>query len=327
MKAILCRSYGTAENLVFEEIDDLLPGEGELVIEVYSAAMNFPDTLQIAGKYQNKPKFPFSPGSEAGGIVKAVGPDVKGLAVGDRVLATPGIGCMAEQVLCRENQVKKIPDLMDFKTASGFTMVYGTSFHALKQRAALKAGETLLVIGASGGVGLSAVELGKVMGATVIAAASSEEKLLYAKNAGADFLVNYGDGEMKNKVKALTGGKGADVIYDPVGGDLFDQAVRCINWNGRLLVIGFTSGRIPQFPINLALLKSISIVGVFWGALRQKEPEIELANQEALFCLYAEGKLKPLVSQSFAFEDYVSAFNVLTERKAIGKVVLEIKSE
>lgn len=327
MKAVLCESYGPAENLVLQEIADLIPKEGEVVVEVYAAAMNFPDTLQIAGKYQFKPPFPFSPGSEAGGVIKTLGANVEGLAIGDRVVAMPGIGCMAEQVICPASQVKKIPEAMDFKAASGFTLVYGTSLYALKQRAQLQPGETLLVIGASGGVGLSAIELGKVMGATVIAAASSDEKLAYAKNAGADGLVNYGDGELKNKVKDLTDGKGADVIYDPVGGDLFDQAVRCINWNGRLLVIGFTSGRIPQYPTNLALLKGMSLVGVFWGAWRQREPQEDQANLEELFRLYTKGKLKPLVTQSFALEDYVSAFNVFTERKAIGKVVFEIKTE
>ena len=327
MKAILCKSHGPAENLSLEEIDDLSPAPDEALVEVYSAALNFPDGLQIQGKYQFQPDMPFTPGSEVGGIITAVGEELKGFNVGDRVMATPGIGGLAEQVCVKAEGLRKIPDSMDFQSAASFAMVYSTSYHALKQRAQLKAGETLLVLGASGGVGLAAVELGKLMGARVIAAASSDEKLDFVKAAGPDELLNYGDGELKEKVNALTNGRGADVIYDPVGGDLFDQSCRCINWNGRLLVVGFASGRIPEYKANLALLKGSAMVGVFLGRFRKEEPAEYEKNFSELFSLYEQGKLKPIVTESFAFDDYVAAFNVFTQRKVMGKVTLEIKTE
>jgi NADPH2:quinone reductase len=326
MKAILCKSYGPPENLVLEDVPDLKPKEGEVLVEVYAAALNFPDTLQIAGKYQFQPPFPFIPGSEAAGVVKESGPNVNGLETGDRVMAIPGIGAMAEQVCVTASSLRKIPECMDFKSAAGFPMVYTTSYYALKQRANLQPGETLLVLGASGGVGMTAVELGKLMGAKVIAGASSEEKLQFAKNAGADFLVNYSDGDLKTKVKELTDGKGADVIYDPVGGDLFDQSTRCINWNGRLLVVGFTSGIIPEYKANLALLKGASMVGVFLGRWIKEEPEEYEANLVELFEFFEQGKIKPAVFQSYKMDDFVSAFNILKDRKAMGKVTLEIKN-
>ena len=325
MKAILCKSFGPPENLVLEEVQDLKPGEGEALVEVYAAALNFPDTLQIEGKYQWEHPFPFTPGSEAGGTIKELGPNVKGFDKGDRVMATPGIGAMAEQVCVPVSGLRKIPDSMSFQTASGFPMVYTTSYYALKQRANLKPGETLLVLGASGGVGVTAVELGKLMGAQVIAGASSEEKLQFAKKAGADLLVNYSDGDLKTKIKELTKGKGADVIYDPVGGDLFDQATRCINWNGRLLVVGFASGRIPEYKANLALLKGASMIGVFMGRFATEEPEAYETNMDELFEFFKQGKIKPAVNQSFKMHDFVSAFNIFKERKAMGKVTLEVK--
>ena len=242
MKAILCKTYGPPENLVVEEVEDPQAGPDQVVVEVFSASLNFPDLLQMQGKYQFQPPMPFSPGSEVGGIIKSIGDKVKGFSVGDRVMAIPGIGGLAQQVLVAQGGLRKIPESMDFNTAAGFAMIYTTSLYALKQRANLQSGETLLVLGASGGVGITAVELGKIMGARVIAAASTDEKLEFVKQVNPDELINYGDGELKEKVKALTDGKGADVIYDPVGGDLFDQCTRCIGWNGRLLVIGFTSG-------------------------------------------------------------------------------------
>lgn len=327
MRAILCKSHGPAENLCLEMVDDLTPAADEAVVEVYSAALNFPDGLQIQGKYQFQPDMPFTPGSEVGGVIIEAGSSLAGFAVGDRVMATPGIGGLAEQVRVKAEGLRKIPDSMDFKSAASFAMVYTTSYYALKQRANLQAGETLLVLGASGGVGLAAVELGKLMGARVIAAASSDEKLEFVKAAQPDELLNYGDGELKEKVNALTGGKGADVIYDPVGGDLFDQSCRCIAWNGRLLVVGFASGRIPEYKANLALLKGSSMVGVFLGRFRKEEPAAYEQNFAELFNLYEQGKLKPIVTESFAFEDYVAAFNVFTERKVMGKVTLEIKTE
>lgn len=327
MRALLCKSYGPPENLVLEEVPDLTPEPGEVIVDVYAASLNFPDTLQIQGKYQFQPPMPFTPGSEVGGIVRSVGADVTHVAPGDRVMATPSIGGMAEQVRSPAASVRRIPNSMDFRTAAGFTMVYTTSYHALKQRARLQPGETLLVLGASGGVGMAAVELGKLMGARVIAAASSDEKLEFVGQLAPDELLNYGDGELKEKVKALTDGRGADVIYDPVGGDLFDQATRCINWNGRLLVVGFTSGRIPSYPANLALLKGSAMVGVFLGRFRKEEPEEYEKNFQELLDLYRDGRIRPLITQSFALDDYVTAFNVFHERKAMGKVVLDVRKE
>ena len=327
MKAILCKSFGEPENLILEEVQDLKPKKGEVLVEVHSASLNFPDTLQIAGKYQYQPPFPFTPGSEAGGIIIGLGQNVKGFTIGDRVMANPGIGAMAEQLCVKSHLVRKIPNSMSLKIASGFPMVYSTSYYALKQRANLKPGEILLVLGASGGVGITAVELGKLMGAQVIAGSSSDEKLNFAKKAGADFLVNYGDGDLKTKIKKLTNGRGADVIYDPVGGDLFDQSTRCINWNGRLLVIGFASGRIPEYKTNLALLKGASIVGVFLGRWIDEEPDEYETNMLELFDFFKKGKIKPTENQSFKLDDFVSAFNAIKERKVMGKVSIKFKKE
>ena len=327
MKAIVCKTYGPPENLVLEEIDDPVAAENEAVVQIYSASLNFPDGLQIQGKYQFQPPMPFTPGSEVGGIITSVGAGIQGFSVGDRVMATPGIGGLAEQVAVKADGLRKIPDSMDFKTAAGFAMIYTTSYYALKQRAQLQPGETLLVLGASGGVGLAAVELGKLMGAKVIAAASSDQKLDFVNRLNPDALLNYGDGELKERVKELTGGAGADVIYDPVGGDLFDQSCRCINWNGRLLVVGFASGRIPQYKANLALLKGSSMVGVFLGRFRKEDPAEYEKNFAELLGMYDAGKLKPIVTESFAMTDFVDAFNVFTERKVMGKVTLEINKE
>ena len=326
MRAILCKTLGPPENLRLEQVPDPVPGPRQALVEVHAASLNFPDTLQIQGKYQFQPPLPFTPGSEVGGVIRAVGAELKGFTVGDRVMATPMIGGMAELVAVDQAGLRKIPDNMDYRTAAAFAMVYTTSYHALKQRANLQPGETLLVLGASGGVGLAAVELGKLMGAKVIAAASSDEKLDFVKRYQPDHLLNYGDGELKEKVKALTGDRGADVIYDPVGGDLFDQSTRCIAWNGRLLVVGFTSGRIPEYKANLALLKGASMVGVFLGRFRKEEPQAYEQNFRELLELYAAGKLKPVVTQSFAMADYEKAFNVFAERKVMGKVTLDINS-
>lgn len=327
MKAILCKSYGPPENLSLEDVPDPVAGADQAVVEVYAASLNFPDTLQIQGKYQYQPPMPFTPGSEVGGVIRAAGPGLKGFKPGDRVMATPMIGGLAEQVVVNADGLRRIPDNMDFRTAAGFAMVYTTSYYALKQRARLVPGEVLLVLGASGGVGLAAVELGKLMGATVIAAASSEDKLEFVRRLQPDHTINYGDGELKEKVKALTGDRGADVIYDPVGGDLFDQCTRCINWNGRLLVVGFTSGRIPEYKANLALLKGSSMVGVFLGRFRREEPEAYEQNFRELLDMYAAGRLKPIVTQSFPMADYIKAFRVFSDRKVMGKVVLEIRQE
>lgn len=323
MKAIVCSSYGPPENLSLQDIDDPIAGPNSAVVAVHAASLNFPDGLQIQGKYQFQPPLPFVPGSEVGGVIKSVGAGLKGFKVGDRVMATPGIGGLAEQVVVKADALRAIPDNMDFRTAAGFAMVYTTSFYALKQRALLQPGETLLVLGASGGVGLAAVELGKLMGARVIAAASSDEKLEFVSRLQPDALLNYGDGDLKEKVKAITDDRGADVIYDPVGGDLFDQSCRCINWNGRLLVIGFTSGRIPEYKANLALLKGSSMVGVFLGRFRKEEPLAYEQNFQELLTMYREGKLRPIITESFPMTEFVAAFNVFTERRVMGKVTLE----
>ena len=325
MKAVLCKAFGPAETLVLEEIASPEAKKNEVLLQVHAAGVNFPDTLIIEGKYQFKPPFPFSPGGEAAGIVTAVGEKVSHLKVGDRVMALTGWGSFAEEVAVPGYNVMPIPPSMDFASAAAFGMTYGTSMHALKQRANLQPGETLLVLGASGGVGLAAVEIGKAMGAKVIAAASSAEKLEVAKAAGADELINYSESNLKDEVKRLTGGQGADVIYDPVGGDLFDAAIRSIAWNGRLLVVGFASGRIPELPVNLTLLKGAAVVGVFWGSFAQRQPQDNAANFQQLFAWHAEGRLKPLVSQTFPLEQAAEAINTLGQRKAVGKVVVSVR--
>lgn len=325
MKAVLCKAFGPAESLVLEEVASPVAKKNEILLEVHAAGVNFPDTLIIEGKYQFKPPFPFSPGGEAAGVVSAVGEKVSHLKVGDRVMALTGWGSFAEQVAVPGYNVLPIPPSMDFNTAAAFSMTYGTSLHALKQRGNLQPGETLLVLGASGGVGLAAVEIGKAMGARVIAAASSAEKLAVAKAAGADELINYSETSLKDEIKRLTDGQGADVIYDPVGGDLFDQAIRAIAWNGRLLVVGFASGRIPEFPVNLALLKGAAVVGVFWGSFAQRQPQDNAANFQQLFGWFAEGKLKPLVSQVYPLSNAAQAINDLGQRKAVGKVVVQVR--
>ncbi|SDQ28535.1 NADPH2:quinone reductase [Pseudomonas sp. UC 17F4] len=322
MKAVLCKALGPAQNLVLEEVASPVPKKNEILLDVQAAGVNFPDTLIIEGKYQFQPPLPFSPGGEAAGVVSAVGEKAGNLKIGDRVMALTGWGSFAEKVAVPAYNVLPIPAQMDFTTAAAFGMTYGTSMHALSQRGQLKAGETLLVLGASGGVGLAAVEIGKAMGARVIAAASSAEKLAVAKAAGADELINYSETSLKDEIKRLTGGNGADVIYDPVGGDLFDQAVRGIAWNGRLLVVGFASGRIPELPVNLALLKGAAVLGVFWGAFAQRQPADNAANFQQLFAWFAEGKLKPLVSQTFPLAEAGAAIEMLGQRKAVGKLVV-----
>ncbi|WP_263261802.1 NADPH:quinone oxidoreductase family protein [Pseudomonas sp. RIT-PI-S] len=325
MKALLCKAFGPAQSLVVEQVADLQPKRNEVVIEVHSASVNFPDTLIIEGKYQFKPPFPFSPGGEAAGLITAVGEGVSALRPGDRVMALTGWGSFAEQVAVAAYNVLPVPPAMAFDDAAAFAMTYGTSMHALKQRAELKAGETLLVLGAAGGVGLAAVEIGKAMGARVIAAASSTAKLEAAKAAGADELIDYTTGNLKEQVLKLTGGQGADVIYDPVGGDAFDAAIRCIAWNGRLLVIGFASGRIPQLPANLALLKGAAVVGVFWGAFAQRQPHDNAANFRQLFGWYEEGRLRPHISGRYSLEDAPQAIQALADRQVVGKLVVQVR--
>ncbi len=325
MKALLCKAFGPADTLVLEEVESPEAKKNEVLLDVHAAGVNFPDSLIIEGKYQFKPPFPFAPGGEAAGVVKTVGEKVAHLKVGDRVMALTGWGSFAEQIAVPGYNVMPIPESMDFTTAAAFDMTYGTSMHALKQRAQLQPGETLLVLGASGGVGLAAVEIGKAMGARVIAAASSAEKLEVAKAAGADELINYSENSLKDEVKRLTGGQGADVIYDPVGGDPFDAAIRSIAWNGRLLVVGFASGRIPELPVNLTLLKGAAVLGVFWGAFAQRQPADNAANFQQLFAWHAEGKLKPLISRTFPLAQAGQAIDLLARRQAVGKLVVQVR--
>lgn len=325
MKAVLCKAFGPADTLVIEDTSSPHIKKNEVLLDVHAAGINFPDTLIIEGKYQFKPPFPFSPGGEAAGVISAVGENVSHLNVGDRVMALTGWGSCAEQIAVPAYNILPMPDAMDFTTAAAFSMTYGTAMHALKQRGALQAGETLLVLGASGGVGLAAIEIGKAMGARVIAAASSAEKLEVARQAGADELINYQDEDVRERLKTLTKGQGVDVIIDPVGGDLFETVFRSIAWNGRMLVIGFASGTIPSLPVNLALLKGAAVIGVFWGSFAQRQPQDNVANFEQLFAWYAEGKLKPLVSQTFALEDTAQAINTLAARKAVGKLVIKVR--
>ena len=326
MKALLCKAFGPASSLQLEDIPSPTPKANEVLLDVHAAGVNFPDSLIIQGKYQFKPPFPFAPGGEAAGVISAVGDKVSQYRVGQRVMALTGWGSFAEQVCVPAYNLLPMPDGMDFASAAAFGMTYGTSMHALKQRGNLQPGETLLVLGASGGVGLAAVEIGKAMGATVIAAASSAEKLEVARQAGADQLINYREQSLKDELKKLTGGKGVDVIYDPVGGPLFEEAFRCIAWNGRLLVIGFASGEIPALPANLPLLKGASLVGVFWGAFAQRQVQDNVANFQQLFAWYAEGKLKPLVSQRYSLAEAGQAIDALAERRAVGKRGIDVRS-
>lgn len=326
MKAVLCKSFGPAENLVVEEVASPTPKPNEILLDVHAASVNFPDTLIIEGKYQFKPPLPFSPGGEAAGVVAAIGDKVSHLRVGDRVMGLTGWGSFAEQVAVPAYNVLPIPAQMNFATAAAFGMTYGTSMHALKQRGNLQPGETLLVLGAAGGVGLAAVEIGKAMGARVIAAASSAEKLDVAKQAGADELINYSAESLRDRLKELTGGQGVDVIYDPVGGKLFEEAFRSIAWNGRMLVVGFAAGGdIPALPANLPLLKGAALVGVFWGAFAQRQPQDNAANFQQLFAWHAEGRLRPLISQRFALEQTAEAIAMLGQRKAVGKLVVQVR--
>ena len=324
MKAYVCREFGPVESHKVEEIEDPRAEAGQVVVNVKAAGVSFPDVLIVQGKYQFQPPFPFSPGGEIAGVISEVGEGVVDWKVGDRVIAMTGNGGIAEKVVAFEMTLMPLPETMDFKDGAAFPLNYGTTYHALKQRGQLQPGETLLVTGAGGGVGTTAIEIGKAMGARVIAAASTEEKLEIAKNLGADETINYSDGELKEKVKALTDGLGADVIYDPIGGDIFLQCMRCVNWKGRVLVIGFASGPIPEVPTNLALLKGCSIVGVFWGRFTGAEPEENSKNFDELFALHAEGKLKPQITKSYSLDDAAEAISSLEKRKATGKVVIEM---
>ncbi|MDY8136343.1 NADPH:quinone oxidoreductase family protein [Aquimarina sp. 2201CG5-10] len=323
MKAIVCKQFGPPSDLSLENIKTPKPKEGEVVVEVKACGVNFPDTLIIQGLYQFKPELPFTPGSDIAGIVKEVGAGVTHLQVGDEVFGFVMHGGYAEEVIVPGNACFKKPPMMDFPVAASFMMAYGTSYHALKDRANLKEEETLLVLGASGGVGLAAVELGKLMGARVIAAASSDEKLQLCKEYGADEVINYTQEDLKLRIKEITKGKGVDVVYDPVGGSYSEPAIRGMAWEGRYLVVGFAAGDIPKIPLNLALLKGCAIVGVFWGSFAMKTPKKNMQNTLELMQWYGEGKLKPHIHKIYPLEKAAEALEEMIERKVRGKVVIQ----
>lgn len=322
MKALLCREFGPEANMKVEEIETPSLKPGHVLVDVKAGGLNFPDLLCVRGQYQFKPDLPFVPGTEGAGVVAELGEGVEGFAVGDRVMFNTPTGAFAEKAVLPAQSLTKFPDAMSFEAAAGLTIVYGTSYHALKQRAELKPGQTLLVLGAAGGVGLATVELGKAMGAKVIAAASSDEKLAVCREHGADETINYAREDLKARIKELTGGKGVDVIYDPVGGDYTEAAFRGIAFGGKHLVIGFAAGDIPKLPLNLALLKVASVVGVFWGAWAGAMPGEHAKNMQEIFDMFEAGKIRPHVAQTFALKDFLEAFDTLSGRRAIGKVVL-----
>ena len=324
MKVLICNEFGSTKNLTLEEVKSPEPGAGQVLIDVHAAGINFPDVLTVQGKYQFKPSLPFTPGIEVSGVIKKVGKDVKMRKVGDEVISTLQTGAFASEVVTSENSTF-LKGNMSFEQAAGFALTYGTSYYALKQRARLVAGETVLVLGAAGGVGVATIQLAKAMGANVIAAASNDTKRDFAEEAGADLRINYTNENLKERVKELTNGQGADVIYDPVGGDFSEQAFRAIAWNGRFLVIGFASGPIAKMPLNLALLKGASLVGVFWGSWSAREPNESQNNFSELIKMVDDKKFIPLVTEIFKLEDHASAFACIEERRAKGKVILSMK--
>src|ERR1700761_2008310 len=322
MKAILCTHFGGPDELELADIAPPEPARGEAVVRVAAAALNFYDTLIIAGKYQNKPPFPFSPAAELAGIVERVGPGVADIASGDRVMGYAGWGAAREAVAIPAQQLVKLPDGLDFERAAGLTVTYGTTLYALRERAALKAGETLVVLGASGGTGLAAIELGKMLGARVIACASSDEKLDFARAHGADATVNYAAENLREALKKLGGENGVDVVYDPVGGAYAEPALRSLGWLGRYLVVGFAAGEIPKIPLNLALLKSCDIRGVLWGAWTKREPMTQRALMADVVRWCGEGKLSAHVHAVYPLEQTPAALKAIADRKVMGKVVL-----
>jgi NADPH2:quinone reductase len=322
MKAIVCKAWGPPDSLELQDLPDLVPGPGEVAIDVRAAGVNFPDVLTVQGKYQVKPPLPFTPGNEFAGVVRALGAGVSNVAVGDQVIGFTQTGAFAQQAVAPAAALMPMPPGIDFDTAAAITLTYGTSHHAVVDRGQLKAGETMLVLGAAGGVGLAAIEIGKALGARVIAAASSAEKLEVCRQHGADVLIDYTKEDLREALKAATGGKGPDVIYDPVGGPYSEPALRSIAYRGRHLVIGFAAGDIPKLPWNLMLLKSASVVGVFWGDFARREPQKNLAAMREMLGWMAEGKLKPLVSKRYALAETAQALNDMAERKVTGKVVI-----
>jgi NADPH2:quinone reductase len=324
MKALLCTRLGGPEDLSVEEIAEPVAGPGEALVRVTLAALNFFDTLIIAGRYQVKPELPFSPGGEASGVIEALGPGVDGFAVGDRVIVHQKFGTARARIAVETHHLTRIPDGVSDEQAAGLTITYGTSLHALRDRAKLQPGETLAVLGASGGVGLAAVELGAILGARVIACASSPDKLTVAQAHGATHGVDYAADNLREALRMLTEGQGVDVIYDPIGGDYAEPALRSLGWKGRYLVIGFAAGDIPRIPLNLALLKGIDIQGVHWGVFVDREPEAHAENQRQLLAWVAEGRLTAKVHGVYPLTDYAEALGILKRREAVGKVLLRL---
>jgi NADPH2:quinone reductase len=322
MKAILCTRFGGPDDLELGDVPDPVAGAGEVVVAVKAAALNFFDTLIIAGKYQHKPPFPFSPAAEFAGVVESVGPQVTTLARGDRVLGHIGTGAARERLLAKPERLIKLPDGLDFDHAAGLTVTYGTTLHALKDRAQLRSGETLAVLGAAGGTGLASVELGKLMGARVIACASAAEKLAFARQHGANETIDYAQEDLKDALRRVTNGNGVDVVYDPVGGPYAEPAVRALAWGGRYLVIGFAAGEIPKIPINLVLLRSSALIGVFWGAWAERNPQAHRANMAEITRWCAEDKLSAHVHAVYPLEKTAEAIKELSNRKVMGKLVL-----
>jgi NADPH:quinone reductase len=322
MRAILCTEYGSHDKLIVSDAPDAIPGPGQVLIDVHAASLNFPDLLVIRGEYQFRPEPPFVPGAEAAGVIAALGDGVTAFSVGQRVTSFGVAGAFAEQRVADVGMVIPIPDEITFETAAATTMAYGTAYHGLVQRGQLRSGETLLVLGAAGGVGSAAVEVGKLLGATVVAAASSDEKLEFCSSIGADHTINYATEDLRSGVKEITVGDGVDVIYDPVGGDLAEPAFRSIAWGGRYLVIGFTAGDIPAIPLNLPLLKVASIVGVFFGSFSGKQPQIAAENFAEISRLIIAGELNPPITETFPLERAIDAFELMASRRAMGKVVL-----
>lgn len=327
MKALVCSSLGSFDDLSVADVAEPTPGDDEVVVDVVAAALNFPDLLVVAGKYQIKPELPFVAGGEAAGIVSEVGRDVVALKPGDRVAVVGSVGAFAEKTLKKENEVIRIPDGMGFDVAAGFCVAYGTSYYALKQCGHLQREDSVLILGAAGGVGLAAVDISQALGARVIAAASDDGKLELAKTLGAKEGIRYDRDSLKTQTKALTGGKGVDIVFDPVGGDASEQALRAIAWDGRFLVVGFAAGDIPCVPLNLALLKNCSIRGVFFGAWAQRYPDDYSSNFEELFAMFSEGLLNPVVSEAFSLGEFRGAFESLAQRRAKGKIILRIQDE
>ena len=324
MKAIRCREFGPPERLDYADIEPLTPGAGQIVLSVKACAVNFPDTLVIQGKYQFQPPMPFSPGTDVAGVVKSVGAGVETPRPGDRVFALVPHGGYAEEVALPAAAATPIPDGVDFVSAAAFQLTYGTAYHALVDRARIQPSETLLVLGAAGGVGLAAVELGKALGARVIAAASSPEKLAACRETGADEVIDYSTEDLRERIKTLTGGAGVNVVFDPAGGALTEPTLRGMAWGGRYLVIGFATGEIPRIPLNLPLLKGCSIVGVFYGGLLAQDPALAQANQRQLVAWLQQGRIKPRVSRTYPLRDAALALNDIAARRAVGKIVLEM---